>query len=172
MGIFTCQPSFSISDETFKRNLNALPVPENRITRLWLGTDISAQPIDNQNQIAPIKSELGLPSDSIVIGNLGRVCSGKGQMELLEAFSLLRDKYSRLHLLLVGGLDASEGSDKKFVDELKDKIDNLGLTKRVHFAGFRTDTSRMLAAMDVVCLPNHNEAFGLTAIEAMAAKNL
>ena len=48
-------------------------------------------------------------------------------MELLEAFSLLRDKYSRLHLLLVGGLDASEGSDKKFVDELKDKIDNLGL---------------------------------------------
>ncbi|CAM2826264.1 Glycosyltransferase [Vibrio neptunius] len=161
---------FSISDETFKRNLNALPVPANRITRLWLGTDISEQPIDNQNQIAPIKSELGLPSDSIVIGNLGRVCLGKGQMQLLEAFNLLSDKYSRLHLLLVGGLDASEGSDNKFVNELKERIDNLGLTQRVHLAGFRTDTSRMLAAMDIVCLPNHNEAFGLTAIEAMAAK--
>ncbi len=161
---------FSISDETFKRNLKALPVPENRITRLWLGTDIPEQTIDNQNQIATIKVELGLPTDSIIIGNLGRVCSGKGQMELLEAFSLLKDKYPELHLLLVGGLDVSEGSDNTYVDKLKDKINHLDLTQRVHLAGFRTDTNRMLATMDIVCLPNHNEAFGLTAIEAMAAK--
>lgn len=161
---------FSISDETYRRNLKALPVPENKITRLWLGTDIPEQTIDNQNQIATIKVELGLPTDSIIIGNLGRVCSGKGQMELLEAFSLLKDKYPELHLLLVGGLDVSEGSDNTYVDKLKDKINHLDLTQRVHLAGFRTDTNRMLATMDIVCLPNHNEAFGLTAIEAMAAK--
>ncbi|MGY3685385.1 glycosyltransferase family 4 protein [Vibrio coralliilyticus] len=161
---------FSISDETYKRNLKALPIPGNRITRLWLGTDIPEQPIDNPNQIATIKVELGLPTDSVIVGNLGRVCSGKGQMELLEAFNLLKDKYPKLHLLLVGGLDVSKGSDNTFVRELKDKIDNLDLTQRVHLVGFRTDTNRMLAAMDIVCLPNHNEAFGLTAIEAMAAK--
>ncbi|MFN3018101.1 glycosyltransferase family 4 protein [Vibrio coralliilyticus] len=161
---------FSISDETYRRNLKALPVPENKITRLWLGTDIPEQTIDNQNQIATIKVELGLPTDSIIIGNLGRVCSGKGQMELLEAFSLLKDKYPELHLLLVGGLDVSEGSDNTYVDKLKDKINHLDLTQRVQLAGFREDTARMLAVMDIVCLPNHNEAFGLTAIEAMAAK--
>ncbi len=161
---------FSISDETYKRNLKALPIPENRITRLWLGTDIPEQPIDNQNQIATIKFELGLPTDSVIIGNLGRVCSGKGQMELLEAFNLLKDKHPKLHLLLVGGLDVSEGSDNTFVNNLKDKISHLNLTQRVHLAGFRIDTNRMLAVMDIVCLPNHNEAFGLTAIEAMAAK--
>ncbi|WP_366664462.1 glycosyltransferase family 4 protein [Vibrio coralliilyticus] len=161
---------FSISDETYKRNLKALPIPENKIARLWLGTDIPEQPIDNQNQIATIKFELGLPSDSILIGNLGRICSGKGQMELLEAFNLLKDKYPKLHLLLVGGLDASEGSDNAFVSELKSRIDNLDLTQRVQLTGFREDTTRMLAIMDIVCLPNHNEAFGLTAIEAMAAK--
>lgn len=161
---------FSISNETYKRNLEALPVPEDRITRLWLGTDIPEQPIDNQSQIATIKFEVGLPRDSIIIGNLGRVCSGKGQMELLEAFNLLKDTYPELHLLLVGGLDVSEGSDNSFVHKLKDKIKHLNLTQRVHLAGFRTDTNRMLAAMDIVCLPNHNEAFGLTAIEAMAAK--
>ncbi|WP_333004752.1 glycosyltransferase family 4 protein [Vibrio coralliilyticus] len=161
---------FSISNETYQRNLKALPLNENKITRLWLGTDIPEQPIDNLNDIATIKLELGLPKDSIVIGNLGRVCSGKGQMELLIAFDLLIDKYPKLHLLLVGGLDVSEGSDNSFVIKLKDKINSLGLTKRVHLVGFRTDTGRMLAVMDIVCLPNHNEAFGLTAIEAMAAK--
>ncbi|WP_252035747.1 MULTISPECIES: glycosyltransferase family 4 protein [unclassified Vibrio] len=161
---------FSISDETYRRNLKALPIPENRITRLWLGTDIPEQPIDNPNQIATIKVELGLPTDSVIVGNLGRVCSGKGQMELLEAFNLLKDTYPKLHLLLVGGLDVSEGSDNTFVHKLKDKIKHLNLTQRVHLVGFRTDTNRMLAAMDIVCLPNHNEAFGLTAIEAMAAK--
>ncbi|MDA0120170.1 glycosyltransferase [Vibrio sp. T11.5] len=161
---------FSISDETYKRNLKALPVPKNKITRLWLGTDIPLQPIDNQNQISTIKFELGLPRDSIIIGNLGRICSGKGQMELLEAFNLLKGTYPELHLLLVGGLDVSKGSDNTFVNQLKDKIDHFNLTQHVHLAGFRVDTNRMLAAMDIVCLPNHNEAFGLTAIEAMAAQ--
>ncbi|NUW68985.1 glycosyltransferase [Vibrio coralliilyticus] len=161
---------FSISDETYKRNLKALPIPKNRITRLWLGTDIPEQPIDNQDDIASIKFELGLPEDSTIIGNLGRVCSGKGQMELLEAFNLLKDKHPKLHLLLVGGLDVSKGSDNTFVHELIDRISRLSLTECVHLAGFRKDTNRMLTVMDIVCLPNHNEAFGLTAIEAMAAK--
>jgi len=161
---------FSISNETYKRNLKALPISENKITRLWLGTDIPEQPIDDLNEISSIKLELKIPENSTIIGNLGRVCSGKGQMELLEAFHLLQADYPNIRLLLVGGLDVSEGSDNEFVAKLKARIKELGLTQRVHLAGFREDTVRMLAAMDIVCLPNHNEAFGLTAIEAMAAR--
>jgi glycosyltransferase involved in cell wall biosynthesis len=70
----------------------------------------------------------------------------------------------------VGALDVSEGSDNAFVAQIRSRIKELKLTARIHLAGFRKDTDRMLAAMDIVCLPNHNEAFGLTAIEAMAAK--
>ncbi|MCG9683920.1 glycosyltransferase family 4 protein [Vibrio sp. Isolate23] len=161
---------FSISDETYQRNIKSLPVIKEKISRLWLGTDIPLAPIEDQKAINLIKDELSMPQQSVIIGNVGRVCPGKGQMELLEAFALLHKKYPTLQLLLVGGLDVTDGSDNDFVKQLKARIAELNLTDRVHLTGFRKDTERMLAAMDIVCLPNHNEAFGLTAIEAMAAK--
>lgn len=161
---------FSISDETYKRNINALPIKPQKLTRLWLGTDIPEYPIEDVTEIEKIKKELAIPIDSVVIGNIGRLCIGKGQLELIEAFSLLKQSTPNIHLLLVGGLDVSEGSDNAFVKTLKDRISTLDLAESVHLVGFRKDTNRMLAAMDIVCLPNHDEAFGLTAIEAMAAK--
>ncbi|NRF32500.1 glycosyltransferase family 4 protein [Vibrio coralliilyticus] len=161
---------FSISDETYKRNIHSLPIRVEKISRLWLGTDIPFDHSEDPKFIENIKKELDLPRNSIVIGNIGRVCSGKGQLELLEAFALLICKFPSLHLLIVGGLNTKEGSDNNFVKSLMARIEDLNLQNRVHLVGFRKDTDRMLSIMDVVCLPNHNEAFGLTAIEAMAAK--
>ncbi len=161
---------FSISNETYRRNINALPIPKHKIDRLWLGTDIPLTPIEDSEAIRLIKEEMGIDNKSTIVGNVGRVCPGKGQMELLEAFALIYQKHPRLKLLFVGGLDVSNGSDNDFVGKLKDRIAELALESRVHLIGFRKDTERMLAIMDIVCLPNHNEAFGLTAIEAMASK--
>ncbi|MBU2896860.1 glycosyltransferase [Vibrio hepatarius] len=163
---------FSISNETYRRNLKALPLDAGKISQLWLGTDVSLSPTIPADEVAKIKQELSIPNESLVIGNVGRICIGKGQGELLEAFSLLQDTdtYPNLHLLLVGGLDVSEGSENNFVASIKARIQELQFKDRVHLVGYRKDTSRMLAIMDIVCLPNHNEAFGLTAIEAMAAQ--
>lgn len=161
---------FSISDATYQRNIKSLPVTKEKISRLWLGTDIPSAPIEEQKAINLIKDELNIPHQSVIVGNVGRVCSGKGQMELLEAFALLNEKHPALQLLFVGGLDAADGSDSDFVRQLRERISDLNLRDRVHLTGFRKDTVRMLAVMDIVCLPNHNEAFGLTAIEAMAAR--
>jgi glycosyltransferase involved in cell wall biosynthesis len=160
----------SISNETYQRNIKALPVSIEKIERFWLGTDIPSIPIDSQAEIEAIKNELNIPVATTVIGNVGRICSGKGQMELIEAFAILAPSHPLIHLLLVGALDVSEGSDTAFVTQIRSRVEELKLADRIHLAGFRKDTDRMLAAMDVVCLPNHNEAFGLTAIEAMAAK--
>lgn len=161
---------FSISNETYKRNLKALPVDAEKISQLWLGTDIPPSQTISSDEISGIKHELNIPGDSFVIGNIGRICIGKGQGELLEAFSFMQETYPNIHLLLVGGLDVSEGSENSFVSSIKVRIQQLNLSERVHMIGFRRDTTRMLAIMDIVCLPNHNEAFGLTAIEAMAAQ--
>ncbi|MBA5762813.1 glycosyltransferase [Vibrio sp. 404] len=161
---------FSISNETLQRNLKALPVAASKISRLWLGTDIPNSPIDDIETIRLIKEELGLDPTATIIGNVGRLCLGKGQLELLNAFAKLTPTYPQSHLLLVGGIDANEGADGEFVTMLKHRVSELHLKERVHFVGFRRDTDRMLAIMDIVCIPSHNEAFGLTVIEAMAAK--
>lgn len=154
----------AISDETLRRNRAALPLPPERIQRLWLGTDLTYC----EESPGVIRDELGIAAGPL-IGMVGRFSPGKGQRELLDAFTLLRAEFTDLQLLLVGGKLASEGADEPFVIELERDIARKKLTDVVHLPGFRRDTARMLQAMDVVVIPSHNEAFGLTVIEAMAA---
>jgi glycosyltransferase involved in cell wall biosynthesis len=159
---------FSISDVTRQRNIKALPLPQEKITRLWLGTNVDNTPIDatTANQL---KKSLNIPKDSYIVGTLGRLCEGKGQLELIHAFASVSQQRDNAHLLIVGGTKESEGSSVEYVAELEKTIIDLKLSDKVHFSGFRSDTSNMLALMDCVCLPYHDEAFGLTAIESMAA---
>lgn len=159
---------FSISHETYQRNIKALPVDIGKITPLWLGTDVPEEASICEEHKQIIKKGLGLPERCMVIGTVGRVCYGKGQMQLFDAFCLLADKYTDLHLLIVGGMDEVDGSDGQFVQELKAEIATSPFSDRVHLTGFRSDTQHMYSIMDIVCLPYHNEAFGLTTIEAMA----
>lgn len=160
---------FSISQETYQRNINALPVDIEKITPLWLGTPVpSTKPAPSVQQVAELKQTLNIPAESPVVGTVGRVCYGKGQMQLLEAFEQLAPNYPHIHLLIVGGLDAGQGSDAEFIQQLKRRVQSSEFTDRIHLAGFRRDTEAMYGIMDVVCLPYHNEAFGLTTIEAMA----
>ncbi|WP_375752239.1 glycosyltransferase family 4 protein [Vibrio sp. HN007] len=160
----------SISNETLKRNLNALPVSNKKIARLWLGTDIPEAPIKSNSQLIQTKTKLGIPESSLVVGTVGRICSGKGQLELIKAFELVAKSFPSTHLLVVGGLDIAEGSDNSYVELVKSKVSSSLFSDRIHLAGFQKDTQAMYSIMDVVSLPYHNEAFGLTAIEAMAAK--
>ncbi|MEZ8094740.1 glycosyltransferase family 4 protein [Photobacterium swingsii] len=163
----------SISDETKARNLKALPVPADKIQRLWLGTEITP-PITDTQLISNIRQELSIPTDAKVIGTLGRIGSGKGQLELLEAFIQLKvnGEHPDVHLLIVGGLSKDEGSNENVVQKLQSLTKQHQLEEFVHFSGFRRDTKNMLAIMDIVALLSHNEAFGLTVIEAMAAGKL
>lgn len=159
----------SISDATYRRNIKALPTSASRIQRLWLGTDIKP-PINDTQRIKLEKNSLEIPRENLVIGTVGRICDGKGQLELIRAFAQLSCKHSNIHLLIVGGLNEQEGADTNYISVLRETIDNLGLEDRVTFTGFRSDIDVMFAMMDIVCLPYRNEAFGLTAIEAMAAR--
>lgn len=158
----------SISDVTLARNIKALPVAPSKIKRLWLGTEFKAP----DRTVNDIKQELGLTGQQLIIGLPGRLCPGKGHFVLLDAFKLLQDdsEFKDAKLLIVGGLSAQDGADEDFVRELKNKIDDARLTDNVIFSGFRSDMANLLSIMDVVCIPSKNEAFGLTAIEAMAAE--
>jgi len=161
---------FSISDFTRERNVNNLPIAAEKVTRLWLGTK-EVEPILDDEHIAQIRAELGVPTEAKVIGMLGRIDTGKGQAQLLDAFNLIAQSgHDDAHLLIVGGLTAVQGSDENFVRSLQGKVSQLGLEARVHFSGYRSDTPRMLAAMNIVCLLSKEEAFGLTVIEAMMAQ--
>ncbi|MBH8580723.1 glycosyltransferase family 4 protein [Halomonas pacifica] len=162
----------SISEATRARNLKAFALPPERIRRLYLGIDTAPyRPRLTARECATLRGELGIADGAIAIGLPGRLTPGKGQELWLEALAELARLAPALRFqgVLIGGLEASEGSDEAYVARLRSRIAELALGERVTLTGFRRDLPRLMEALDVVCVPSVNEAFGLTVIEAMAA---
>jgi glycosyltransferase involved in cell wall biosynthesis len=162
----------SISEATRRRNREAFPLPAERIRRLYLGIDPAPYAVD----LVPaardaLREELGVAPGSLAIGLPGRLTPGKGQSVWVEALGRLALRRPDLAWrgVLIGGLTPEDGSDAAHVEALRRRVDELGLGDRITFAGFRRDLPRVLQALDIVCIPSRNEAFGLTVIEAMAA---
>lgn len=163
---------FAISEATRQRNLAAFPLPAERIRRLYLGIDPAPYvPCLDDPARAALRRELCVPEGAVAIGLPGRLTPGKGQEVWIEALARLAEASPGLawHGVLIGGLTAEEGSDEAHVAALRRRIGELGLEARIAFTGFRRDLPRLFEALEIVCVPSRNEAFGLTVIEAMAA---
>lgn len=158
----------AISDVTLARNRQALPIAIEKTRRLWLGTDVTPYPL-KQEEKNKLLQEFGIHQDARIVGLIGRLCKGKGQRELIQAFAELNPVKNNYFLLLVGGLHENQGADPGESAYLQQLAKSLNITSHVIFSGLRKDINVMLSLMDIVCIPSYNEAFGLTVIEAMAA---
>ena len=106
---------------------------------------------------AKMRRELGL-ENRFVVGHVGRFAEQKNHMFLLEIFAALAQKRSDAVLLLVGG-GARE-------DEIRKRVQALGLQERVKFLGVRNDINRVMQAMDTFVFPSFFEGLGVVVIEA------
>ena len=113
--------------------------------------------------IAQRRASLGLPADAFLVGLFGRFTQWKGQHVALDAIA----RVPNAHLVLVG--DALFG-ETSYAKNLRAQAKALGITERVHFAGFQHDVASWMKAMDVIVhASTQPEPFGLVIIEAMAA---
>lgn len=103
--------------------------------------------------------EFNVPAGARVIGSVGRLAPQKGFDVLLRAFTRLDD--SDAHLVLIG-----QGDEER---KLRTLADELGISERVHFAGYRRDVPRLLGALDVYVHPARFEGMPNAVMEAMAA---
>ena len=159
----------SISDETRDRNVKALPLPAERITRLHHGIEVEQfPPLDSLEERHALRDELGLPQDTPTICLPARVAEGKGHEVWLEALARV-PKALPWHGVILGGTTWARGGDEAYVARVEALIARLGLASRITFTGHRADIRRLLPAFDILCIPSRNEAFGLTVIESMAA---
>jgi len=110
-----------------------------------------------------VRAKYGIPSDSIVLGFIGRIVWSKGIVELNEAWSCLREEFPNLHLLMVGGAE-SEDPIPPHVDQL------LRGDPRVHLIGEEWNTPPLFAAMDLFVLPTYREGLPTVLLEAGAMK--
>ena len=109
-----------------------------------------------------VRSELGLPSDALLVGTVGRFHPMKDHANFLRAAALLSEKHAEAHFVLVGrGVDGENA-------ELRGLIQKLGLEGRTHLLGERHDVPRLTAALDLFSLSSYCESFPNVIGEAMA----
>ena len=114
----------------------------------------------NSDIRAEIQTELGM-KDEVLIGHIGHFSVSKNHSYLVDIFKAVHDRHPQTKLLLVSG--------GVLFEDVKKKVDELGLTDSVVFTGRREDTERLYQAMDIFVLPSKWEGLGMVLIEAQAA---
>ncbi len=111
-----------------------------------------------------IRKELGIPSDSFVIGAVGRNHPVKDYSTFFKAVKILIGRYPDLHVIVAGrGFDLSN-----FADELGSMAEDD--SARIHLLGERADVPQVISALDLLVLTSISESFSLAVLEALSTE--
>jgi len=133
--------------------------PANKIAVIPNGVDTNRF-LPNPGARADVRRELGLAPDTPLIGIVAALRPEKNHALFLNAASKVLAKFPKAHFVIVG--DGPERSHiEKTAAELK-------ITESVSLLGTRSDTPRLLAALDVFALTSHNEASPVSILEALS----
>jgi glycosyltransferase involved in cell wall biosynthesis len=140
-------------------------MPARRVHYLPPGVDLSRFRRASAGERARLRAALDWPEDARVVLFVGRLSVEKGAMDLLHAWRIADRRDATL--VLVGpdmpGHPWDVGAPGRAL------VAQHGLADRVRFAGPALDTAPIYRAADVFVQPSHFEAFGSSAVEAMAS---
>ncbi len=98
--------------------------------------------------------------DTRVVGMVGRLEPVKGSSVFIEAAAHIAKLCPNVKFIIAG-----EGSLKASMEK---RAQELGISAKVIFAGWRDDIPDIISLMDIMVLPSLNEAVGIALIEAQA----
>ncbi len=113
-----------------------------------------------------VRASLGITSDAIVIGWVGRLDRKKRVEDFLQAAALVRKTHPMARFLVVGGPDAFMPD---YAVDLRRLAFDLGLHDAVIFTGDRPDVPDLLSAMDIFVWLSRGEGMPHVIAEAGAA---
>ncbi|MGO9445968.1 MAG: glycosyltransferase family 4 protein [Thiobacillaceae bacterium] len=111
-----------------------------------------------------VRSPISVTRLPLQLTYLGRLAGNKGIHEAIEALAILTREGRDLYLSIAGSGPDDNG--------LRQQVDKLGLTERVHFHGALFDTAKdtLWSASDIFVFPTyHVEGLPYALLEAMAA---
>ncbi len=143
----------------------ARPLPGSRVTVIHNAIDLEEfDPTLIGGSV--LRKELGVPSDTLLVGIVGRVRPWKGQRSFLEAASQVAERVPGTLFLVVG--DTIFPAKEDYLGALKQIAHQQGIADRVVFTGHRSDPAEVMGALDVLVHCSEAEPFGRVLIEAMA----
>ncbi|MFY8078218.1 MAG: glycosyltransferase family 4 protein [Flavobacteriales bacterium] len=154
----------STLDYMKKQVLSHTKFPEKKLHVIPLGTNIDSTSIHSKEEARKL---LNLPSAKFLVGVVGRLDEKKGQLEVIQALSMLKEKEKDIHVVFIG--DKTKNEAEAYVQKLNDAIELNHLQNKTSFLTHQYDIQKLYGAFDLVIVPSWEETFGTVTIEAMAS---
>lgn len=132
---------------------------DQKILSLALGLDL--EPFRRAQNPVAIRQEFSVPSDSFLIGSVGRLVDIKNHSLLLRSFGRLSRQVPQARLMFLG--------DGPLRSELEGEARALGIEEKLIITGYRQDTPSFYQAFDVLALSSKQEGTPLVILEAFAS---
>jgi glycosyltransferase involved in cell wall biosynthesis len=154
----TCDGLIALS-QSVRQVLLAAGVPEAHMEVIVPGIEMPKEHPDAGKRAAA-RARWGFSGDEFVIGHVAAFTHEKGQDVALKAALHLASRLPRARMLLAG--DGPERSESGMVALAREAS---GVAR---LPGFVDDLDEFYAALDLYIMPSRSEAWGLTALRAMA----
>ena len=116
--------------------------------------------VDSESVVRKLRTQLGLPSEAMLIGSVGRLDPVKDIPTLLHSFSMLLPGFPNSRLAIVG--------DGPLREDLRNKARSLRIDHAVCWLGRRDDVPALLQCFDIFVQCSLFEGMSNTILEAMA----
>lgn len=150
-----------VSNKVKNYVLSKTGISERRTFVVHTGIDLEKFHIEKSHQNREhLLENLSIDKECKIVGNVSRLVDGKGHRHLLlAAVDILKNFPNTVFLIIGDGVQRVE---------LVKFSHDLNISDHVRFAGSRTDIPELLDLMDIFVFPAYDEAFGISALEAMA----
>lgn len=154
----------STLDYMKKQVLSHTKFREKKLHVIPLGTSIDSTSILTKDES---RKKLNLPSNEFLVGVVGRLDEKKGQLEIVQALSALKENEKNIHVIFIGDKTKNEADD--YVQKLNNAIMFNHLQEKITFLAYQSNMQALYRAFDLVVVPSWEETFGTVTIEAMAS---
>ncbi|MFZ0594496.1 MAG: glycosyltransferase family 4 protein [Bryobacteraceae bacterium] len=153
-----CDSIISVSEDHRQGAIREGVASADQIKTVLNGIDLL--PFRETNRTA-MRRAFGFREDDVVLCVGSRLAPKKGLEYLMAAMPAVIARHPSVHLVLFG-----EGPLQV---ELLRQAEQLGISRHIHFPGFRKDIPQLLGGFDVVLQPSLSEGLSISILEAMAA---
>lgn len=133
-------------------------IPAKMVEAVYTGVDTDKFNPENAND--HLRQKLEISHDTRIVGTVSVLRRKKGHHILLEAVPLILEKFPDVLFFFAG-----DGPQR---DNIRSRIDEMGLQDKVFMLGIRNDIPDILKFFDIFVLPTLQEALGTSFLEAMA----
>ena len=132
-----------------------------------INVDVGANINTNANNIKPLRAQLNLNDNTVLVGMVGRVNLIKGQFYFIQIAAAAKAAGLNCHFVMIG--DAYKGYEYLY-PQLESQIATLGIQSSITNLYYQPNAAALIQQLDIFVLPSIKpDSFPVVILEAMAA---